>query len=218
MLTKKLDKIYLKCNICDEAHIYSLNPHEIVALESEWRNHDSSLSLLTKKPDVGIISNVLLKSPLKLNLNKNFWSVFMNPNAQLNGIESENDIQSLRFCLCKPLGIINTDNSSAFIEIMVIKYVDLEHQLKLNNPQIGWLTLLNEASNSKTYYNVENFKNHALININIESDLGLTVIVKKENGMSKIVAVNEWDFHRNLWYLYTGELTKEQEEKYGINY
>jgi hypothetical protein len=34
-----LDEIYLKCDICEEAHYYQLTDNFIVAIDSEWKSN-----------------------------------------------------------------------------------------------------------------------------------------------------------------------------------
>lgn len=217
-MTQKLGYLYLKCKICDDTHLYTCSKHEVVALETEWKNNDENTSFLSEKPELHKEYNVLLKASVKIDLDNNFWSIYMHPNAQSNGIESEDDIQSIRLCLCKPIEIMYVNAATALVRIKVVKYVDLNHDLKLNDPKIEWLDVLDAQSKSRSYYRVTNFSQYTLIDINFESDLGLTLIVYKEKSRSKIVAFNEWDFHKNLWYLCAKELTKPQEKQYGIQH
>ncbi len=85
-------------------------------------------------------------------------------------------------------------------------------------PTISWWTLFSDFDTFKKNGRTENFQNYSFISINVQSDLGIDLIVWKDQGISKIVAVNNWDFHLNEWNLCNIELTKEDEEKYGIQH
>ena len=108
-MTKKPDRIFLKCRVCNEAHHYKVRKGEVTALEVTWKGNAEDTSLWSVKPDLKAALVVLLKAPLQIDLQKSFWSIYMNPDAQLNGIESEEDIQSIRFCRCKPRKVIYTN-------------------------------------------------------------------------------------------------------------
>lgn len=217
-MTKKSNEIYLKCEVCEDAHIYQLNDQEIIALDAGWYSIEENQNLIAEKPMLNREYELSLKGPLKIDLNNNFWSIYMNPNAYLKGFETENDILSVGFCLCKPVRVIDTNDRTALVRIKLVNKVDLNHSLDLKPYPSRLLEELNSLSQSSRYCKVENFRDYTLIIANMESDIGLTVIVKKENGISKIVAINEWDFHKNIWYSSTSELSKEQEEKHNIQY
>jgi hypothetical protein len=44
------------------------------------------------------------------------------------------------------------------------------------------------------------------------------LIILKEFGESRIIALHDWDFHLNEWNQCNIPLTKEDEKKYGIEY
>ncbi|MBL3659000.1 hypothetical protein [Fulvivirga sediminis] len=213
-----IDEIYLKCSLCSDAHSYQLADNFVVAIESEWKSVLKGEYLLSKKPENGEEYELIINGPLKLSFRDNFWSIYMSPNAQLNGIEDESDIASISFCLNKPLEVISLDEMTATLKIKVVEVIEMSRSIKTKNPDISWMGLLKYQSESKTYYQIENYSRYSLININIQSDLGLVLIIEKDNYQSWIVAVNEWDFHKNLWYTYSKELTKEEEIRYGIQH
>ena len=210
------EEIHLKCNLCSDAHIYQIADNYIVAVESEWKSNIAGEYLLSKKPEKGKEYELLIHGPLKLNPRDNFWSIYMSPNAQLNGIENESDVASITFCLNKPLEIISIDANTVNLKVELIDIIEMSNTVKRENPDMSWMSLLKDQSESRTYYYIENFSKYSLIDINIQSDLGLTLIIEKVSSHSWIVAVNEWDFHKNLWYAYSKKLTKEEEIKYGI--
>ena len=217
-MTTKIENINLKCNLCDDAHTYELDSQSIIALEAEWKSSDSNENLLSEKPNLNSVYNILIRGPLKINLKKKFWAFYVEPLSQLNGIETEQGIDSICFCLCETVNIIDIHELTVSLKVKDIERRDLNQTNDLRKSDIGWITLLEKTDSSSHYYEIQNFIIYSLIDINIESDIGVTVIVKKNKSKSKIVAVNEWDFHRNLWYLFEEELTKEQELKYGIQH
>jgi hypothetical protein len=44
------------------------------------------------------------------------------------------------------------------------------------------------------------FPQYDLLSVNIQSDLGLSLVIKKDSEQATIVMVNDWDFHRNVYY------------------
>lgn len=213
-----MDTIYLKCNRCNDAHLYQINENTIVVLEAEWREVSKNGCLLAHKPKVGYEYQLLIQGPLKINLNNSFYSVYMNPNAAQNGFESEDDIQSICFCLNQTLEVVSTTESSVLLKARVISVHELSERGNLDNPEVDWMKLLPENLVESDYYQVSNFENYTLIDFNFQSDLGLILVIKKQNSQSWIVAVNEWDFHKNLWYSCSRKLTKEEEDKYGTRH
>ncbi len=214
-MTEKYNAIYLKCSACEDAHNYESNDQEIIALEAGWYTLESK-SLLAEKPTLNQEYEVFLNGPLQLNLTNNFWSIYTNPHAHLEGFETEKDIQSVEFCFCEPIGVIETNDHTALVKIKVLKKVNLVHALKLKPFPARLLEEFNSLSPSSRYCNVDNYKEYALIIANMEGDIGLTVIVKKEYAKNSIVAINEWDFHKNIWHSSSEKLSKEQSDKFGI--
>ncbi len=211
-----MEEIYLKCKHCKEAHSYKPGDNFIVAIDGEWKQIEGEY--LSDKPLDYEEYEFKIHGPLKLGLRDNFWSVFMNPDVRSNGFENEQDIRSVCFCLVKPLELMAVDDDSARLKVRVVKTVEMNSLGITENPEISWMPLLEEHSESRKYYHVENHPVFSLIDINIESDLGLTLIVEKKDSKSRIVAVNEWDFHKDLWYYYCKDITKEEELKYGIQH
>lgn len=213
---KMSNEIYLRCNLCDDAHSYQLNHHVIIAINTVWKSDVEGEYLLSNQPEPNSEYEVIIHGPLKLNLRDNFWSIYRSPNATLNGFENEADVASIRFCLNSPLEIVSSDANTVNLKVKVIKLVEMASSTSFDNPQVSWMNLLENHSASGNYYQIENFFRYSLININIQSDLGLVLIVEKNDNQSWIVAANEWDFHKNLWYAYSKKFSKEEEVKYGI--
>lgn len=213
-----IDEIYLKCSSCSDAHSYQLADNFVVAINSEWKSEIEGEGLLSNTPEKDKEYELLINGPLKLNCRDNFWSIYMSPNAQLNGIEDESDIASIRFCLNKPLEIVSLDGIAVRLKARVVEVIEMSKSIRTKNPNISWMGLLKDQSERKTYYHLENYSRFSLVNINIQSDLGLILIIEKVNFQSWIVAVNEWDFHKDLWYACSKRLTKEEEIKYGIQH
>ena len=83
-------------------------------------------------------------------------------------------------------------------------------------PDIQWKTLMDDEDSFKRYGTTKNFNSYAYVVVNVESDLGIDAVIRKKNGRSYIVAINQWDFHLNEWILCRIPLTNEDEKKYGV--
>ncbi len=211
-------EIYLKCNLCDKSHEYIYSDSEYNAIEVEWISPNENFHLLEIEPNRGNKYKVNLIPALTLNTINPFWAVYLNPNSALNGIENEMDLKDIRFCKCQTEKIIESNNDRALLEIKVLEVKNIDDLLTDKTPNIQWKTLMNDEGSFRRYGTTENFKSYSYIDVNIESDLGISAIVKKENNVSHLVAINQWDFHLNEWKLCRISLSKEDEKKYGIQH
>jgi hypothetical protein len=210
--------INLKCKSCNKSQEYIPNNEFVQALEPLWYSLSNKNNLLPTIPKVFLKYYIHLKPPLKLKTKNKFWSVYLYPNAIINGIETEEDIKSLRFCLCEIIDIIELNKNKAFVKIKIHKIIELKNDVYCKSPNFSWLKLLDDSMLLKRNGYFKNFKKYSYINIDVEGDLGLRVIVKKENKKSLIVAVNEWDFHLDLWSLCSIKLTQLDELNFGIKH
>jgi len=212
------EKLYLKCNLCNDSHHYTYSEEKVQGIEVEWKSSDTDSILLENTPEIDSEYIVRLESPLTINLKNCFWGIYLNPNASLNGIETEKDLIDIRFCKCEIIEIKKKLERTAFLKIKVKEVLSINDFKNHKNPNSQWLTLLNDESTFKKYGYIENYDKYSYINIGVEGDLGISVIIKKENGKSNIVAINEWDFHLDIWNLCSLPLTTEDEKKYGIQH
>ncbi|WP_422091660.1 hypothetical protein [Tenacibaculum ovolyticum] len=212
------EKLYLKCNLCNDSHHYTFSEEEVQGIEVEWKSSGIDSILLQNSPVIESEYIVRLEPPLTLDLNKCFWAIYLNPNASLNGIETEQDLIDITFCKCEIIEITEQLERTAFLKIVVKSVLTVDDFKKHRNPKSHWLTLLNDESTFKKYGFTENYSTFSYINIAVEGDLGISALIKKENGKSHIVTINEWDFHLDVWNLCSLALTKEDEEKYDIQH
>ena len=212
------EKLYLKCNLCDESYHYSFSDEEIQGIEVEWKSSAIDSILLENTPKVESEYIVRIEPPLTIYLKQFFWAIYLNPNSSLNGIENEQDLIDIRFCKCKIVEITERLENTAFLKVKIKEVLTTNDFKNHRNPKSQWLCLLNDESTFKKYGFIENFNTYSYINIEVEGDLGISAIIKKENGKSHIVAINEWDFHLNVWNLCSLPLTIEDEKKYGIQH
>ncbi|MEN9611976.1 MAG: hypothetical protein RLZZ628_2790 [Bacteroidota bacterium] len=197
-MNKNSEEIIVKCRLCTKVHEYKCPDNQLIALAAEWKYRFNNKNLLSVKPLIGKSYEIFLKDPLKINLATPFWVLYMDPFSQINGIETEADIESLRFCLCKKTKIVEKQDFYIRLQIVVINFNDLDMPTTFTEPSIHYNCLFDEITDN----HIEYFNLYNLININIQGDLGLTAILKKTQHENKIVAVHEWDFHTNLWYRY----------------
>lgn len=196
--------LHLKCKLCHEVHDYQFDNNKIIAIEAAWKNPKQSTILLANPPKESEIYELYLSSPIRINLDDLFWVVYQNPFAHYNGYEKAADIKDVRFCLCKAIEVKNFTEHKATLFIKVIQCLDLDHQRAIEHPSPEQLVFLQSKINSR-YCETLNFKNYILLEINIEGDLGMSIFLQKKENTHRIVAINEWSFHRNVWYLLWSE-------------
>ncbi|MAQ75239.1 MAG: hypothetical protein CL613_02765 [Aquimarina sp.] len=111
------------------------------------------------------------------------------------------------------------NEKQASIEIKVLDIKETYGLNTIHKPNIQWKTLMDDGESFNKYGSIINFKSFSYIDVNVQSDLGISAIVKKErNRTSHIVAINQWDFHLNEWILCKIPLNQEEERKYGIQH
>lgn len=212
--------IDLKCRIenCNQHTLYQFHDKNIIALTAKWRSKQSTeglwAGLLDESPTKNNNYELLIENPIKIDLNTNFWVVYFNPYATHEGIDSESDIDSMLFCLCRKISILEVGISKLKLEIEVLNVLDFDYsdQISVTNENAIFL----DKEIDSQYYTITNFENFSKISINIQSDTGWTYIIETKNGKSKIVAQNYWDFHENTWKLVNEVLTLDQKKRYGI--
>ncbi|WP_433830752.1 hypothetical protein [Flavobacterium anhuiense] len=212
--------VEIKCRVenCQHHYLYENQENEINAITAQWKNkhskEENSAGLLEESPKKNQVYELLIQTPMKIDLNKNFWVVYFDSYSTFEGIDSESGINSMLFCLCRKVSVLEIDVSKLRLEIEVLNVLDLGYSDNISTTKEN-SAFLDEQVNS-AYYTIENFQRFSKISINIQSDVGWTYIVEKQHGKSKIVAQNVWDFHQNIWKLTNENLTEEQEKKYGI--
>ncbi len=208
--------IHLKCSSCDQAYAYQYAEYR--AIEGEWREQQEHATLLETEPEVGKQYLFLLRPPLILDTDQPFWAVYLNPGSSLNGIETEVDLEAVRFCKCRTDHIrrVGPDSAQLGIEVLAVKRAGTlatDHR-----PDIQMKSLLDEGDTFSRYGTTENFPVYAYLDVSIQSDLGISAIVKKERRTSRIVAVNQWDFHFNEWIHCSIPLSPAEEKRFGIRH
>ena len=212
------EKLYLRCNLCDNSHHYLFSEDKIQGIEVQWKSSGVDSTLLENTPHVGADYIIGLNPPLTIDLTNYLWAVYLNPSASLNGIETEQDLIDIRFCKCEIVEVTEQLERMAFLRVKVKTVLTADDSINYKNPTSQWLTLLNDESTFKKYGFIENYKMFSYINIGVEGDLGISAIIKKENEKSRIVMINEWDFHLNVWNLCSLAITKEEERIYDIRH
>ena len=210
--------IHLKCGIdsCNDAYEYKLDLESPKAIEAQWREIENTTALLQDEPTIGKNYEIVISTPIKLDLEENFWILYINPNGTLNGIESEEDIDSIKFCLCKYLQTIEQQDRFVNLRVEVIKMEKPHKLIDYQTDRDTVFPILNEYFLSKHYVNIQNFKHHSLIEINVQSDLGWTYIVNRKDNQYAIIAENKWGFHECIWKPINLYLTDSEADRYGL--
>jgi|GEM_PF-2380998 len=217
------ENIYIKCGLenCTQYFEYTLDTSDPIALTAQWRNEESKGGiwggLLATKPVEGEKYELQIWGALKIDLSENFWVSYFDPYSTHEGLESEEGINSARFCICKKLDIIEIGINNISLTVEVLQARDLGYAERLPKTSCQITQILDKEVNS-SHYSIEDFDRFSLIKLNYQSDIGWTFIVSKYGHTSRIVATNFWDFHQNIWQFTNEELTPEQENKYGIQH
>ncbi len=136
----------------------------------------------------------------------------------MNGIECEQDLKEIRFCKCSFIKLINLNETSALINVEVCEVKAIDALTETHRPNISWTTLIDNQATFNQYGSTENYESYSFLTVNIESDVGIDLVIKKESNTSYIVAINQWDFHLNEWILCRIPLSKEEELNYQIKH
>lgn len=207
--------IHLPCSACGDLHHYVFSEETYNAIEPQWRLPQQE-ELLAERPGVGEQYWLRLFPPLYLDSTEPFWVVYLNPSTSLGGIATEQDMKDLRFCKCQVHKVVAAQQGWAIVNAEVLECLALEALPLPHEPDIYWLSLLDGEDTFK-YRATDNYASYSHIEINIQSNLGLHVVVKKEAAGSRILAVNQWGFHLNEWFLCHIPLSAAQERQYGIH-
>lgn len=205
-----IGEITLNCGIenCENHYDYNHSSTNIVAISAQWRNKklmNDWEGLLSESPRVGELYELLINFALKIDLAKNFWAIYFEPYTELEGIESEIGINSLRFCLCKTKDTIDIGKHTAkiIVEVQDVRKITDSNNVKTEiNNRVNFIA--KELHSSSV--SVENYENFSLIKANYQSDCGWTYIIEKKNKTNRIIAENHWDFHKDIWMLTDEEL------------
>ena len=216
------EQIKVKCtDNCNQFYHYTLDNFFPVALTAEWRNDESKVGmwggLLPQRPEIGKNYELLIQGSLEIDLSENFWAAYFNPYTTHEGIVDEIGINSLAFCLCRKTAIIEINEKSILLNVEILDILDLTFSDKLPKTEYKSSIQLDKEVESPYFY-IDNFNKFSLIIINVQSDIGWTFIISKQNFSSRIIAENFWDFHQNIWQFNNEILTKEQEARYGITH
>jgi len=215
---KEYSQIYLKCNSgsCKDAHVYENKLSHLQALPASWSPlHDSKFQL-DKTPEIDSHYLISLTAPLRLNLKSPFWCVYLPPHALTEGIEKETEFPLIRFCKCKYIASCDEGEQTSTLKIKVLEVLELSDGDRYNPPQLKWDSLLKDQKTLDRYSNTDNYKEFSKLSISVQGDLGVSVIIRKEGDTAVIVAINEWDFHLDLWHLCSIELSKYDIERYNL--
>lgn len=214
-----IEQVDINCSICKKHNFaFPSNPlNSIVAISGYWFTSIETRDYLFSIPEANNKYVLSLRAPIKLKLNDVIWIYFENAQSVYNGIESVEDIQSIRFCKCRVEQLFNVSDTSVDIQVYVLDCIPLA-QLKNwqaceypFNDFIENLLIQNTERNS-----IQKIDQYSLLNLNIQSDLGITIILELGKEYSTILCVNEWNFHENFFYGGNFKVNTNYLEKYGI--
>ncbi|WP_026999997.1 hypothetical protein [Eisenibacter elegans] len=208
--------LHLSCQTCGQNQPpYQYVPEEVRALVVGWKTLDSQRAW-PAWPEVGKGYLLTFTAPLTLPLDQPFWALFQHRMSMSEGIETEEDLQSLCFCQCVPRRVLQQEPFEATLEVEVIALKTLQALSTPQQPPLAWWSLLTDDNTFREYGHTANFQKYSLISLNLQSDLGLDLVVWKAEEPRRIVAANAWDAHLDEWVLCYLPLSPEQELLYGI--
>lgn len=212
------EQIYLKCQHqnCAQAYTHVHQPAHLVALEADWFKMRGRMISLETPPEQNKHYRIRLSAPLKISLAQPFWVFYASPFARVDGLDSSEKLDSVRFCLVAPLHIYELSEQSIFLDVLIQEVKTLADPAPLAPPKIYWLDLL-DTDSSATRAQPQYFEKYTYLDINIQGDLGVSVILPTPApNAAQQIALNAWDFHLNVWYFYQGDLSAAQKKRFGF--
>jgi hypothetical protein len=193
-----------KCTHCDRVFSYpedGVDVKGIHAVEGKWLHESQEENhLVEQPPEINSIQTVTIGGKFRIDLNKEFWLYYVDPWSFYNGIEKREGISAIRFCRCALIVIQSSGETNATLtvqvkEVLSVEDIDLKNEFECELPE-WWKNLLKDADKGQ----VIDFDDYCLLFINIQSDLGLTLVIKKGIVESRILMAHDWDFHTNAFY------------------
>lgn len=211
------DLLNIYCGIegCEQNYKYVLDEAHPVALEGGWWAKLDSDEALAAPPEPGNTYVLKLENPVQLSLDQPFWALWMNPLAYFNGIESEADIASMRFCRCEALELIESNRQCAKLRVRVSEVLGLQDH-RLAPETEGKLEKKIRAGGGIEESTIDLYGDYCHIWVNHQGDVGEDDILVRRDGSWYWVANCYWDFHEHTWQMRNERLSRELQEKYGL--
>lgn len=216
-ITLNMDEyLTISCELenCESCFNY---PHDgesiggIIAVQCSWfEKEQKGNQLLVSSPQIGRTYTLSFKDPLKLSLKNDFWVFYVDPISQINGIETQEGLDSIRYCKCSSL----TKDSEKQLTVAVkdvFELKDIKSLAEENELPDIWASMA--SSTIMLHSNRMNFGDFEILSVDLEGDAGLTLIAKHEKLICRIILINDWDFHRNVYYLTNIKLNKHSTEE-----
>lgn len=190
----------------------------ISAIRGKWLEElNNEVFLLETSPAVDSIQTIEIGGKFQIDLSVDFWVFYENPDSFYNGLDNEEGIKSIHFCRCSLLTIQSSSNNSAVITVKILEVVslqelDMKFEFEKELPQ-PWKSFL---KSSKEYVHITDYGEYSLLRINIQSDLGITMVIKRGISESRILMVNDWDFHTDAFYGTHINISNSELESYFI--
>jgi len=192
--------IKLKCKTCRNFEKETVIQYSkcYQAAEVFWCDESKLDMYLQETPQIYESQIIEIKGPANIDINKKISAVYLSPNSYYNGIETVNDIDSIRFCVCKITNVISQTEFKVLLQVQILEMCDIFAGRTQSFSE-------NEAFCSRTeepdsqYINTLDLGRFIVEDINYQGDVGVTYIIDKAEN--EVLAVNNWDFHANDWYL-----------------
>lgn len=193
--------LHIRCQhpSCDHTFDYPASAEAIegvVAVRGSWRAPADESLLLADSPTVGSEHWVELHGPLTVDLARVLWIYYDDPLSTLNGLDTVEGIEAARFCRCRVLQTGAAGNVRVLVE-STIAFRECLNQFAGSVLPPTWSSFLRSSLEE---VQVIALAGYDVLLLNIQSDLGLTLVVEKGPELATIVMVHDWDFYRNVFY------------------
>lgn len=189
---------------CNNYYDYNAHHDDMRALEVVWRQalpfedrEPKSIYLWGEQPKVNHCYAINIKGVVKIDIEKPFWAFYQDPIVWEEGLETQDGIQSLEFCLCEKVALKKIETKSIQLIVKVLKKISINQIKQL--PTTYTLTADLNSAFLSDYARYDQIGHFTVIEINYQGDCGATYIVEKEENKHILRLENNWSFHESIW-------------------
>lgn len=201
--------IHVKCGLegCNSYYDYNLQENEIAALEAEWKIGENiepeNINLWGQMPRIGQVHEVTIRGAIKIDLSQNFWIFYQDPVVFEEGFETEEGIESVAFCLCEKVEVVQIATKEMILKVKILEIMDLE-QISNLSEGVSKVADLKEVVASN-YADIKKIDNYILLETNYQGDVGDIFLFKKNKNKVTLLIENYWNFHESIWRVVNDE-------------
>ncbi|AFM05644.1 hypothetical protein Fleli_3315 [Bernardetia litoralis DSM 6794] len=130
--------IQIQCPLedCKSYYDYNQPQNDMVALEAEWKRdyniEPENINLWGEIPKIGQLHEVTIRGAIKIDLSQNFWVFYQDPVVFEEGFETKEGIESVAFCLCKKIEIVEIATKKMTLKVKILEVMTLKQMSNLS--------------------------------------------------------------------------------------